>query len=238
MILTKIENGLVEGVIQHLIPEGNEMARPRYAMDAKYITVHNTGNTSKGADAEMHTKYVDTVKNYVSWHFTVDDKGIYQELPVNESAWHAGDGTNGTGNRQSIAIEICEYEGIDYSQAEKNAIELIVFLMKELSIPLENVVPHKKWSGKYCPHIILDNGWDMFVARIKNTMAKECEERFEDYKDVPLWAKEENIVGQASQMEILKGNNNCIKANKSITRIETLAFIVRAVNYILRKVGK
>ncbi len=34
----------------------------------------------------------------ISWHFTVDDSVVYQHLPLDENGWHAGDGTNGTGN--------------------------------------------------------------------------------------------------------------------------------------------
>lgn len=155
-------------VIEDFIPKSNKTSRPGYPMIPKYITIHNTGNSKKGADADMHTEYVDTATGYVSWHFTVDDNSIYQELPTNESAWHAGDGANGTGNRQSIGIEICENTGGDYEKAEENAIALIVYLMNKHNIPIENVVPHQKWSGKYCPHKILDYGWDKFIDKIRN----------------------------------------------------------------------
>ena len=41
-----------------------------------------------------------------SWHFTVDDKEIYQAAPTNMKCYHAG---NATGNSTSIGIEICMF---------------------------------------------------------------------------------------------------------------------------------
>lgn len=150
-----------------LIPKENTTSRPANAMTPTSITVHNTGNKNTGADAESHTNYVDRTTTYVSWHFTVDDKEIFQELPLDENAWHAGDGGSGPGNRTSIAIEICEHKGIDWPTARANGIALIVFLLKELDLLPVDVVPHQKWSGKYCPRVILDEGWDDFMDDVE-----------------------------------------------------------------------
>ncbi|MCV5434037.1 hypothetical protein OFN37_33535, partial [Escherichia coli] len=37
-----------------IVPKGNENIRPGYAMEPKYITIHETANTSKGANALNH----------------------------------------------------------------------------------------------------------------------------------------------------------------------------------------
>ncbi|MCY7892042.1 N-acetylmuramoyl-L-alanine amidase [Bacillus vallismortis] len=150
-------------IIQDFIPKGNKN-RPAYPMDPLYITVHNTSNTAKGADSASHARYVKNPGTATSWHFTVDDKEIYQHLPLNENGWHAGDG-NGTGNRKSIGIEICENSDGDFEKAVSNAQWLIKKLMKDQGIPFANVVPHQNWSGKYCPHKLLDR-WDSFKAGI------------------------------------------------------------------------
>lgn len=34
-------------------------------------------------------------------------------MPIVESGWHSGDGTNGSGNRESVGIEICEVNGAE-----------------------------------------------------------------------------------------------------------------------------
>lgn len=156
-------------IIQRIVPKGQTKQRPGYAMTPKYITVHNTANASKGANAEMHARYLlnGAGGRVVGWHFTVDDKSIYQHLPVNEAGFHAGDG-NGPGNRQSIGIEICENVDGDFEKAVKNAQWLIEKLMKDHGIPKANVVPHKRWSGKNCPHKLLSR-WDSFIGGIGKT---------------------------------------------------------------------
>lgn len=150
-------------IIKDFIPKGNRN-RPGNYMKPLYITVHNTANTKKGADAANHASFVKRSSTAVSWHFTVDDKVIYQHLPLKENGWHAGDG-RGTGNMKSIGIEICENADGNFEKAVENAQWLIRQLMTEQSIPLANVVPHKRWSGKECPRKLL-NRWDSFKSGI------------------------------------------------------------------------
>ena len=163
-------------IIRRIIPRtsGN---RPGYPMSPQYITIHNTANTNEGADAESHARYLENGAGgrSVSWHFTVDDRSIYQHLPTSESGWHAGDG-NGAGNRKSIGIEICENADGDFDKAVKNAIELVQFLMMRFNIPIDKIVPHQKWTGKNCPRKLLDN-WDDFILRIKGEKIVDSDEK-------------------------------------------------------------
>lgn len=150
-------------IIQDYISKSNGN-RPGNYMKPLYITVHNTANTAKGANAASHAAFVKRSSTAVSWHFTVDENCIYQHLPLNENGWHAGDG-RGTGNMKSIGIEICENADGNFEKAVENAQWLIRQLMTEQGIPLANVVPHKRWSGKNCPRKLL-NRWDSFKAGI------------------------------------------------------------------------
>ena len=59
----------------------------------EYITVHDTANNSKGANALAHAQYVSQGGGGTSWQYSVDENGIYHQLPDNEVAYHAGDGT-------------------------------------------------------------------------------------------------------------------------------------------------
>jgi len=43
---------------------------------------------------------------------------------------------------------------------------LITFLLVATNKKPDIVVPHRKWSGKYCPARILDNGWDSFMDEV------------------------------------------------------------------------
>lgn len=157
---------------------------PNYTMNPEFITIHNTGNSNKGANAEMHNRYLKNGAGgrSASWHFTVDDKEIYQHIPTNRNAWHCADGLKGTGNRKSIGVEICHNSDGDYKKAEQNAIELIRELMHhpekfqhESKISLENVVPHFHWYNKNCPVLILPR-WDEFIAEIEKNKVKSMQE--------------------------------------------------------------
>ena len=110
----------------------------------------------------MHAKYMrgpDARARQVSWHFTVDDKKCVQSLPINEQGWHAGKYPSdkaSIGNKTSIGIEICENRGINQSDANNRAALLTAALLLQIGLDISSVVPHKHWSGKWCPHLLLD----------------------------------------------------------------------------------
>jgi len=61
----------------------------------QYVVVHDTGSAAPGAGAIAHANYIigGSGGSQVSWHFSVGNEGIYQHLPTNYVAWHAGDGS-------------------------------------------------------------------------------------------------------------------------------------------------
>ena len=153
------------------IPQGRKN-RPGGINLCSYLTIHETGNAARGADAAAHASYLkgySAYKNMVSWHYTVDDHAIVQHLPDTETAYHAGDGAKGPGNTKSIGIEICVNEGGNFEKAKQNAASLVRLLMAEHSIPLERVVQHYHWNGKDCPRTIRNTsgGWDAFLELCK-----------------------------------------------------------------------
>ena len=163
---------------QDIIPKAK---RPGYAMIPEFITIHQTGNTATCANAEMHNRYVHNVGPNPSWHFTVDDKGAFQHLPLNENGWHAGDGVNGTGNRKSIGIEGCVNRDGNLAKAEANMAWLAAKLIKEVKTlkPFpECMRQHWHWTGKDCPAQIRarTGGWDGFLKQVAGFLA-EKEER-------------------------------------------------------------
>lgn len=160
-------------IIQDFIPKGRKN-RPGFAMTPLYITIHDTGNTSAGAGAKNHASYLKG-DAAVSWHFTVDDKEIYQHLPLSENGWHAGDG-NGDGNRKSIGVEICMNSDGNRTKAEANAAWLVAKLTREeksLKQFPDSIVQHNKWNGKNCPSVLRgrSGGWTGFISAIKNERA-------------------------------------------------------------------
>ncbi|MEB9454150.1 N-acetylmuramoyl-L-alanine amidase C-terminal domain-containing protein [Bacillus anthracis] len=138
-----------------------------YTMKPKYITVHNTYND---ATAENEVNYMITNNNEVSFHIAVDDKKAIQGIPLERNAWACGDG-NGSGNRESISVEICYSKsgGDRYYKAEDNTVDVVRQLMSMYNIPIENVRTHQSWSGKYCPHRMLAEGrWGAFIQKVKS----------------------------------------------------------------------
>ncbi|WP_461369392.1 peptidoglycan recognition protein family protein [Candidatus Darwinibacter acetoxidans] len=159
-------------IIQDFIPKGRKN-RPGYKMTPRYITIHDTANPGAGANAKAHAAYLRGAAAAAipaSWHFTVDDKVIYQHLPLTENGWHAGDGTNGTGNRQSIGIEICENRDGNRVKAEANAAWLVAKLLKDYGLKITAVKQHYDWSKKNCPNVLRGrkDGWKNFLAAVES----------------------------------------------------------------------
>ncbi|MBU8598507.1 N-acetylmuramoyl-L-alanine amidase [Alkalihalobacillus clausii] len=155
-------------IVQDLISK-SASNRPGDRLNPTHITVHETGNTSKGADAAMHARYIkgaDARARKVSWHYTVDDKQIIQHVPDNERAWHAG-----SGNSKSIGVEICVNSDGNFEKAKSNAAWLLRNLMSKHNISLSNVVTHKYWTGKNCPARLLKE-WNAFKQLISNVDGK------------------------------------------------------------------
>ena len=161
---------------EHIISDGRKNRPGRDTNPDTYITIHETGNAAKGADAAAHGAYLDSAAGedaLVSWHYTVDDHAIVQHLPDYETAYHAGDGKDGPGNTTSIGIEICVNAGGDFEAAKANAAALVRLLMEEHGIPLDNVVQHNRWNGKDCPKTIraTAGAWEAFLALCRGETA-------------------------------------------------------------------
>uniref|UniRef100_UPI0024095D68 peptidoglycan recognition protein family protein n=1 Tax=Gracilibacillus dipsosauri TaxID=178340 RepID=UPI0024095D68 len=139
--------------IKQMIVPDNLAKRVTYGGTNKkqYITVHQTGNTSKGADAGAHARLqANGNSRNASWHYQVDDKEIIQSFEDSAQCWHAGDG-RGQGNLNSIGIELCINSDGDYKKTLEKGAELVRHLMAKYNIPISNIKQHNHWSGKNCP---------------------------------------------------------------------------------------
>ena len=168
------DNGIA--IQEHIISDGRKNRPGRDTNPDTYITIHETGNAAKGADAAAHGAYLDSAAGedaLVSWHYTVDDHAIVQHLPDYETAYHAGDGKDGPGNATSIGIEICVNAGGDFAQAQANAASLVRLLMEDHGIPIDRVVQHAHWNGKDCPKTIraTTGAWEGFLALCRGETA-------------------------------------------------------------------
>jgi N-acetylmuramoyl-L-alanine amidase len=143
-----------------------------FDLDWEYVTIHNTYND---ASAHNEIQYMINNTKEVSFHDAVDDIEIVTGIPHNRNAWAAGDGAKGKGNRKSLHIEICYSKsgGERYKKAEANTIKYTAQLLKERGFGIDRVKKHEDWSGKHCPHRILDEGrWRKFLNSINEELVK------------------------------------------------------------------
>ncbi|WP_210202980.1 peptidoglycan recognition protein family protein [Bradyrhizobium ottawaense] len=156
-------------LVQDYVPVGNSN-RPGTKLVASSITIHNTDNSSPGAGAAAHARYMkgaDAQNRQVSWHFTVDDKFVYQSLPTNEIGWHTA---THQGNSSSIGIEICMNSDLDVPACYDRAALLTAWLAYRLGIHVPSgIFQHYDWSQKNCPRVLraAENGWNDFLAKVQ-----------------------------------------------------------------------
>lgn len=231
---------------QQFIPASRTKQRPGYAMKPQYITIHSTGNSKSTAQNEADYVCYNSDRQ-ASYHYVVDDSRIIQVLPVNEVAWHAGDGGSGTGNRKSVAIEICEPG--DRKKAVDNAVWLTKELMRDLKIDKAHIRQHHDWSGKDCPRILRDSAyikdgidWSYFMAQIDAPQEQEEPELTQEELEVMLekyfekvakerpgdWSKEAR--DWAEENGIVTGDEGGKRYKSHITREEAVTMLYRAQN--------
>ena len=146
----------------------------------KGIGIHNFGSSSGSPTAQNsadgQNKEDMNPDNLKSWHFQVDDKEIIQSLPMNRNSFSFGDGAKGEGNRNYISIEIMkdmptdDKEAADKAQDNGALAAAIIYYNKGWDI--KDLKKHQDFkmtdgSYKYCPHRILDNGWDKFMEQVQ-----------------------------------------------------------------------
>lgn len=223
---------------QKLCPESKYKIKCPYKMTPVGVCIHNTANDAPAAN---EIAYMTGNDEKVSFHYAVDDREAVQGLPLDRNAWHAGDGTNGAGNRKYISIEICYSKsgGKRFEAAMKNAAALTAELLQEYGWGIENVKKHQDFNGKYCPHRILsDYGWDHFLNLVKAEIAageNSGAAKSPAFCDtVGHWA--ENEITRLAEMGIVSGDGDGrFFPDDAATRAEVAAMVRRAVRYITGK---
>ncbi|MFA5471153.1 MAG: Ig-like domain-containing protein [Acholeplasmataceae bacterium] len=143
-----------------------------------WVVIHDTANTSSGSGALAHANYLwNAAQNgtelLASWHFTMDDKYLYQHLPETERGYHAGDGGTlagttwidkyenehiGGGNRNGIGIEMGVNDDADVYRIWQRTAKLTAELLTKYNLPRENMKYHNDFSGKDCPNTLRNAG--------------------------------------------------------------------------------
>ena len=167
----------------------------------KYIVIHDTQNTSKGANADAHFKYFNGGNRNSSADFFVDSEKIIQINDYTKYAtWQVGDGKGkyGITNHNAIGVEICINSDGDYEKAFLKAVELTKHLMKELNIPAERVIRHYDASRKNCPASMRNDNWAKW-KEFKQLITESGELTMTQYEELK------------KEIESLKAENKALK---------------------------
>ncbi len=207
--------------------------RSRRADSMKYIVIHDTGNKSKGANADAHFKYFNGANRNASADFFVDSTKILQVNDYNKyQTWHVGDGKGkyGITNSNSIGIEICVNADGNYEEAFVKTVELTKYLMKELNISAEQVVRHYDASRKNCPASMDEKKWEEFKSLLTEDKKVECK-----FTDISGHFAEKDIK-ELFKMGIVNGKNETqFKPDEAVTRGEIAVIARNVIRYILGK---
>ena len=191
---------------------------PYTMKNPKGIVIHNSGTPNAGAQELANSlNKEDTNPNALkSWHFQVDDLVAIESLPLNRNAFSVGDGANGEGNRNYIAIEICrDMEGRTERQkkSQENGARLAAVLLHKYGWTTANIKMHhdfKMSNGTYknCPHLILEeeNGWNNFLNQVQTQYdalynnKEETSDEIVDKKENELDKKKGALMDLAIQL--------------------------------------
>lgn len=170
-------------ITKHIVPSENTIIRSNIKREAtNYIVIHNTGMAHPSATAKGLDEYIHTTTRAASWHFSIDDKEAFQQIPLDEVGWHAGDGRRkypeiwlndkgfhlGGGNMCSIGIESCVYKGVNFNKVMQNAARLTADLLIKYNLGINAVKQHYDFSAKNCPEVIREaKRWDEFIHLVK-----------------------------------------------------------------------
>lgn len=186
-----------------------------------YITIHETANPARSANAEMHRTFTHGGggKDSVSFHFVVDDKEAIQLLPLDEIGYHAGDGCDDypedVGCFGSVAIETCVNAGSNWEQTLRNLEELcaaIILQDKRINFgdgrykgkfSAVKIAQHNAWSGKNCPTKIRASGrWPSLLVNIAKLVNQEPEGDFAKPIPFPSWDGKDKFIKGARWIPI------------------------------------
>jgi len=160
---------------QQLVSQAVQNARTYSGTNGrKTVTMHQTGNTSRGANAEMHARLQSNLNpRLASWHIQVDDVVAIQSFPFSARCWAAGDG-RGPGNYDSIHIEMTINSDANYKKTLENGAKVAAKVLKDENLTISDLKQHYDWSRKNCPAQLRANkdgiSWDDFKAMVQAEM--------------------------------------------------------------------
>lgn len=172
----------------------------------KTITIHQTGSPNYGGDADSHHRYQanNTGGRKVSWHYTIDEKGVIQSFRDNRVTWHSA---NSAGNESSLSAELCinadkrggKIKGRkNYLKTIDNACKWSAVKMVQHGLTVKDLRQHFDWNGKNCPRQIREGLYGFTWQNFKDLTEKYYKQLTEPEKPAkqdPINGPHENADG-------------------------------------------
>lgn len=150
--------------------------RPGRKITPKYLVIHWTANTNKGANATANRNYFNSTDRFASAHYLVDCQEIVRALPENELGYHVGAKSyrhSYCRNSNSIGIEMCVNSDGNFTKMVEHTVELAADICKRHGInPATAMLRHYDVTGKDCPRFyVQDNAaWNVFKQAVAAKM--------------------------------------------------------------------
>lgn len=128
-----------------------------------WVVIHETGMPADGNNAvrlsQLMRSKIGNPNNSSSWHFSVDEYHIQQNMPLDVRGWHAGGNVPSKywgHNSNSIGIEMCINNDGNYEGAMNNNAKLVAYLLDLYNLSMINIKRHYDSVGKICPNIMIN----------------------------------------------------------------------------------
>lgn len=133
-------------VVTGIVPWSGTGRTKMKQVETAFITVHDTGSADMSAAQWNDYESSGRDTRQTSWHFTVGEDTVYQQIPLEEVAWHAGDGSAMFGLKDTGV----KYVGPDpeitigedhflYINGEKS----------KIGVPLISGSSRTEWNGRF-----------------------------------------------------------------------------------------
>lgn len=179
--LYKPTNGWLErngiAMTYKLVDKSNYAVKCPYVIQKAFPVVHNAGTPGDPDAATLTQSMLNAKNDNTSWHFSVDEKTIVQNLPLNRNCFAQGDFSTGWKSKNGISVEICRDMGSElFEKSELASCVLIADLLYQNGWKASDIKKHQDFDmkdangnifHKYCPHKTLNFGWDRYIQMVQ-----------------------------------------------------------------------
>lgn len=164
---------------QNLVSKSLYGVKCPYVINKAFTVTHNSGTPNNPSAETLTQSMINASTVTTSWHFSVDESVVVQNLPLNRNCFAQGDFSTGWRSKNGISFEICrDMDGVNadcFALAERNAAIVIADFMYQNGWDKSTIMKHQDFdmkdsngniTHKYCPHKTLDLGWDRYVNMV------------------------------------------------------------------------